>query len=159
MSGEVEAFRVEKRRVAATIELDSGEKIEGAFLCAPRSARHAGRETVAELLNATPRFVPFFAGEDSHHALVNKRRIRRVHLGDADLPGDPEILANFTEPRTVRLKLESGDTLEGDTRVSAPVGHTRTLDLLNESGSFLHLDAGDDHEIVNLDFVVSAEDA
>lgn len=159
MSGEVEAFRVEKRRVAATVELDTGKKLEGAFLCSPRSALHAGRETVAELLNAAPRFVPFFAGEDTRHELINKRLIRLVHLGEADLPGDPELLADFAEPRKVRLELDSGDALEGVTRVSAPVGHTRTLDLLNETGPFLHLDAGDDHQIVNLDFVISAADA
>lgn len=158
MSG-VDSFRVEKRRVAATIELDTGKKLEGVFLCAPHSQEHAGRETVAELLNAAPRFVVFFAGEDARHELVNKRRIRLVRLGEADLPGDPELLADFAEPRKVRLELESGDTLEGDTRVSAPVGHTRTLDLLNETGLFLHLDAGDDHLIVNLDFVVVAEGA
>jgi len=152
-------FHISKQRVEAEVELAGGMQLSGAFLCSPRSEHHAGRETVADLLNESARFVPFFPHGSEQSMLLNKDHVHVVRLPAPDLPGDPEQLADFTEPHGVVLRMIGGSALEGTTPVAAPVGHTRTLDQLNQAGRFMHLDAGDHHLIVNLDAVASAEDA
>lgn len=152
-------FRIPKQRILAEVDLEGGTMVSGSFLCAPHSEHHVGRETVADLLNEPSRFVPFFPESSEGPVLLNKDLLRVVRLPIADLPGDPEQLGDFSSPRSVVLRMVSGAALEGTVRVAAPVGHTRTLDLLNEPARFVHLDSDDHHLIVNLDAVVSAEDA
>ncbi len=151
-------FRIVKQRIEASVELQGGTRLSGGFLCAPRSEHHAGRETVADLLNEPSRFVPFFADGSEQPMLLNKNLVRVVKLAIEDLPGDPERLADFSSPREVVLRLDDGKALEGTAHVAAPVGHTRTLDLLNEPSRFVHVDCDDSHLIVNLDAVVSVEE-
>lgn len=151
-------FRIPKQRIEAEVELEGGMKLVGAFLCAPHSEHHAGRETVADLLNEPSRFVPFFPDSSAEPLLVNKSLVRVARLPVPDLAGDPESIPDFSSPRNVVLRMTGGTAIEGTARIAAPVGHTRTLDLLNELGRFMHVDGGDFHLIVNLDAVVSVED-
>jgi hypothetical protein len=142
------SFRIDKRRVQATVRLDGGTALEGAFQCAGQSSTHSGRETVADLLNACPRFVPFFAAGSPAPVLVSTQAITLVELAIAERDDADD---GWSEVRAVTLALRDHGEIAGSLRVEAPEGHRRTLDVVNEAGRFVLLDAGDRLLVVNLD--------
>jgi hypothetical protein len=105
-------------------------------------------------MNQRADFVPFFPSGRDAPVLLNKDAIRLVTLRAADLEVDP-----FAESRVLDLLLDDGSELRGSIHISAPLGHTRTLDSLNEAGRFLVLRADDCVHLVNLASVVLAADA
>jgi hypothetical protein len=150
------SFRIDKRRVAATVRLDTGAALEGAFLCAGQTAGHSGRETVVDLLNGSCRFVPFFPNRSSSPVLVSTRAIIVAELDASERDGAGD---DWSETRSVTIMLRAQGEITGDVTIVAPVGHRRTLDLVNEGGSFVLLDAGARLLVVNLDLALIVADA
>lgn len=151
-----ESFRITTQRVAATLVLGQGAPLRGEFPCAGQSHEQVGLDELGALLNQPAAFVPFFLEQRPAPILVNKRAIRVVEVTPSSeaLP-----LADFGEVRAVELLLDDGTELHGDLLVCAPLGHTRTLDTLNETGRFLLVVSGERVRFVNVDVITIAADA
>lgn len=150
------SFHIRKRRISATVRLDTGVALEGAFLCAPQASGHSGRETVVDLLNASARFVPFFSDRSEAPVLVSTRAIVLVELdaSERDVVDD-----EWTEARSVRVMLRGLGEVTGKLAIVAPEGHRRTLDMVNEGGGFVLIDSESRLLVVNLDLaLIVAED-
>ncbi len=149
------SFRITTTRVAATVTLTRGEPLSGAFSCAGAASRSAGSAELVALLNQAAGFVPFFPSDRHRPVLLGKHAIRLVEV-DAEqhltLPDE------FGEVRSLELLLDDGTELRGGIRISAPLGHTRTLDNLNEAGRFIVLRNDQRVLLVNLASVVLAAD-
>jgi hypothetical protein len=151
-----QGFRITTARLAVRVNLIRGEPLEGEFSCAGRSSERVGGAELAALLNQPTEFVPFFPRGHQAPVLLGKRAVRLVCL---DRTLDRSALDEFGETRALDLLLDDGMELRGEIRVSAPLGHTRTLDNLNEAGRFLVLRTDKDVLLVNLAAVVVAADA
>ena len=150
-----ESFRVSTQRIRVRVWLARGTPLAGEFPCAGPIRDRATVRDLAELLNRPTHFVPFFPAERTKPVLLNKAAIRFI---DCSVPPGDEI-NDFAEERSVELLLDDGEELHGKIEVSAPLGHTRTLDGLNESGRFLILRTDDRTLVVNLSVVALAADS
>ena len=124
-------------RVAAT--LFGGKKIVGEFFLTTRSSRHAGPETLLELLNDNTRsFVPFHLGTGT--TLLNRGSVRSVdfdtpELLDIFVKSDSEFIYSLqitfrTETKEMALQ---GFCFTGE----LPAGNRRPADLLNSPDLFM----------------------
>ncbi len=152
-------YRIEKRRVQVLLHDSEGEVWEGAFLCDPYSSRHSGPQLLSELLNDPQPFVPLFEEGKEAATLVHKRHILYVEM----IPGGGgvglEQVADFGDLKPVVLVLPHEHEVQGKVSVSGPEGQTRVLDYLNRSERFVQVLRSEGDCVVNLDFVIAANDA
>ncbi len=155
-----DSFRVTKYPVAASVQVVGGGELSGTFSCMTRSGRHTGPETLEDLLNDASRFVPFFPSDGSNApVLINKKNIVVVVVNPSEAASRPSATPDYSEPRALTLVLLGGREIDGLARISAPVGFTRTLDCINDTGAFLRLESQGKEIIVNLDMAVVVADA
>lgn len=152
------SYRISKRRIDASVRVQGAGELVGHFLCAEHSDTHGGAETLSDVLNEPARFVPFFPAGKKEPVFLNKQRITVVKLEGLVLLDDPAKVDAYDEARTVRVMFDDDDELVGSMRFSAPAGHRRTLDVLNEVGAFLYVEAEAAHYVVNLHHVLVASD-
>jgi len=145
-------FRITTTRLSAVVDLTQGESLEGAFSCAGPST---GTAELSDLLNHPTAFVPFFARGRDAPILLGKHAIRVVRL---DRACDAGSLDEFGEARELSLLLDDGTELRGEITISAPIGHTRTLDSLNEAGRFLVVRTASHVLLVNRTAIVVCAD-
>ncbi len=150
-----QGFRITTTRLSVTVNLNRGDPLEGDFSCAAPSSDQVGATELAALLNQSTDFVPFFPRGHDSPVLLSKRSVRIVRL---DRALDRSAQDDFGETRALDLLLDDGAELRGEIQVSAPLGHTRTLDNLNEAGRFLVLRTDDHILLVNLATVAIAAD-
>ncbi|MBN2195106.1 MAG: hypothetical protein JW751_19975 [Polyangiaceae bacterium] len=150
------SFRITTHRVPARVRLASGTTLTGQFSCAEQARQHVGSETLSDLLNDAARFVPFFAEGRDDPVLLGKHAIRTVELLEPDGVAPVEA---FGEERAIEVLLDDGTELLGSIHVAAPIGHTRTLDFLNETGRFVRVRRSDGVVLVNVAVVVVVADA
>ena len=147
-------FRVETRRVDATITVSSGPSTRGCFFTAGSSRHHGGPERVAELLNGAAGFFPFeiHEGDDATTVLYNRAQVILVGLNEneeAELPGYAVATRRF-----VSMLLSNGQRVVGFVRVYLPGGRDRLSDWTRQPDAFRYLETGDLTLLVNVAHIV-----
>jgi hypothetical protein len=148
-------FRVEKIRAAATLTLSNGASLVGYFFVAGASARHAGVERIADVLNGADRFFPFEvidAGGGPRTGLYNRDHVVLVMLASGDEARDSGY--DVAAPRRVSMLLSNNVRITGFVRVEQPYGHDRLSDYARGSRQFEYVEAATATFIVNLRHVV-----
>ncbi len=150
----VSQFRVEKRRVEATVSLSSGENVHGWFFVAGGSARREGPERVGDLLNAEPGFLPFerYDGGSARTVLYNRDHLVLVALADAEARRDPGY--ELATRHTIALVLANGRRIVGSVRVYRPQGRDRVSDWARGGDLFRYIETADATLLVNAAYIV-----
>jgi hypothetical protein len=144
-------LRVEKQRGHAVITLTSGESIAGHFFLAESGPTMAGRERVAELLNAEPGFFPF-EDDTGHTTLYNRDHVVSVEVPDLEARRDPGYA--IATARRVAVQLSNGRRLHGSVRIYRPEGRDRLSDWARHGQRFRYVETTEGTFIVNVDHVV-----
>jgi hypothetical protein len=151
----VSEFRIEKRRVEATLTLATGSTLQGCFFLAGSNANHSGPERVGDLLNGETGFFPFEhrCGELST-SLYNRTQLLLVRLpaGSNEAELDPGY--SVATERAVRIVLSNGEAVEGRVRVYRPSGRDRLSDYARSPERFRYVETADGTVIINADHIV-----
>jgi len=147
-------FRFEKRRVAATVTLSSGQSLRGYLFTAAESTRYGGPERVGDVLNADSGFFPLEIEEDggSRTVLCNRAHVVLVGLLDNEAERDPGY--SVATRRFVSVLLTTGQRVVGSVRVYQPAGHDRLSDWTRQPETFRYLETGDLTLLLNAAHIV-----
>jgi len=147
-------FRVEKRRVDATVTLSSGLSTRGYFFTAGTAATHDGPERVGELLNGEEGFFPFeiHEAQGTRTVLYNRAHVIIVGLNDNEEDRVPGYAV--ASRRFVSILLSNGQRVVGSVRVYRPKGRDRLSDWTRQPDTFRYLETGDLTLLVNATHVV-----
>ena len=141
-------LKLEMVRRRAEVVFSDGTRQSGDFFLSPRSPNHAGRESMAELLNGERSYIPL-ESRAGKIILVQKRSIVMVLL-EAD-----EVRKDLAYQRQIaaQVRFLSGENMEGTVYLDLPRSHSRLSDFLNYSKAFFCLEVGDRDYLVNSRFV------
>lgn len=131
---------VDKLRVVALVSEPGEEAVEGVFALNPQAQFHDGPETLLERLNSTDRVIPFQRSEDDAVLLLNRLEIEWV----LPAPNESKELIcpqtyRVTREEHIRVRLRSGEALEGLLRMELPEWFNRASDFLNGPEHFFPL--------------------
>ena len=131
---------IDKLRVTVRVSRPGEPAMEGRLSLCPHSARHAGPETLLELLDPPAGFLPFERSTDDAVLLLSRPDIQWVMAG----PGvDPELIRpptyRFTRKERVWVGLREGDVLDGLIQMELPENLNRVSDYLNGPERFFPL--------------------
>ena len=143
-------FRVEKRRVEATLTLTTGQRVRGYFFLGDTSMAGEGPERADDLLNSTPGFFPFERLDGAFPRIV---LYNTAHISLASVPRDAaqEVPGyEVATVRTVSLLLSSGEQVSGDIRVYLPQGRDRVSDWTRDPAVFRYLETAKATLLVNI---------
>ena len=141
-------LKLETIRRRVEVVFSDGTRESGDFFLSPGSPNHAGRESMAELLNGERSYIPLELGAGKI-ILVQKRSIVMVLL-EAD-----EVRKDLAYQRQIaaQVRFLSGENMEGTVYLDLPRSHSRLSDFLNYSKAFFCLEVGDRDYLVNSRFV------
>ena len=131
---------VHKLRAIAWVSEAGEEEVEGYFALTPQAQFHAGPETLLERLNSSDRVIPFHLAQNDGVMLLNRLEIQWV-IPAKSVPAElvcPQTYQVTREER-VRLRLLSGDIVEGLLRMELPEYFNRASDFLNSPEHFFPL--------------------
>jgi hypothetical protein len=131
---------IEKLRVTVRVSRGGEPAVEGIFSLSPHSARHAGPESLLELLDPPAGFLPFERIADEAVLLLSRPDITWVMAGTEV---DPELVRprtfRFTREERVRVCLRGGESLDGLIQMELPESLNRVSDYLNGPERFFPL--------------------
>jgi len=155
---EPSAFRVEKLRIGALINLTNGATIAGDFFVAQASPTLFGQERVAELLNSESGFVPFEVRESGgvRTALLNRDHIVTVAIRDHEARRVPGY--DIATARKVSVLMSDGRRIVGSVRVYRPEGRDRLSDWSRHGERFRYIESPDATFIANVAHIVEASE-
>jgi hypothetical protein len=141
------AFRFEKRRVEAAINLVGGDQVHGSFFVAS--------ERVGELLNQEGGFFPFeiHAGDRTHTVLYNRANLITATVPESEAARDPGYAV--ARRRDVWILLTDGRRLRGVVRVYRPEGRDRLSDWARQPETFRYVDTDEGTLLVNAAHIVA----
>ncbi len=126
------------------------EPVAGFIALAPAAPFHSGPETLLDRLNARDRVLPFERADDGAVMLVSRHDIDWVAPDpgvDPDRVGPHSYLV--TREERVRIRLASGEELEGLIQMELPDTFNRTSDFLNGAEDFYALHTAEGPRLVN----------
>lgn len=130
---------------AVTLRLADGTRLSGSLRL---PVENGGRPSpILDLLESSRDFVPLLL-ESGEGSLVARHSIETLEI-DADAGGAPVLPEADASVDVVTLRLESGATVSGVLRATAPEGYARMSDVFNAGGRFLVLLEGDRLLLVN----------
>jgi hypothetical protein len=144
-------FRVEKRRIEATLTLTTGQTVRGNFFLGDSAGE--SQERLDELLNRTSGFFPFerLDGGFPRVVLYNTAHVCMVsllaHIA-REVPG-----YEVAPVRRVSLLLSTGDQVSGHIRVYLPHGSERVSDWARDAATFRFLETSGATLLVNIHHV------
>lgn len=147
-------FRVDKRRVEATLTLTTGRSVRGSFFLGDATMLGDGPERVDDLLNRVTGFFPFERVDREQRSVVlySTAHVTMVTLFGQeahDVPG-----YEVAKVRHVSLVLSDGARLSGRVRVYQPEGRNRVSDWSHEPAVFRFLETEGGTLLVNINHVV-----
>jgi hypothetical protein len=139
-------LRVPTTAHQATVFCADGREFEGSVFVPESSQRHGGGMRVVEMLNdASSAFFPFRPRDGQPPFLLNKREIVVMSVAAAEETMDDE--APPTAVRMVVIELE-GRKVQGAALIDLPEAKSRVLDWVNRPETFLVVQDGDRHHLV-----------
>ncbi len=147
-------FRMNKRRVDATLTLTTGRTVRGSFFVGETTVLGDGPERVDDLLNTTPRFFPFERLDNGHQQVVlySIDHVALVTLFGHEAREVPGY--EVAKVRHISLILTGGERIAGQIRVYQPDGRNRVSDWSHESSPFRFLETEHGTLLVNINHVV-----
>lgn len=147
-------FRLNKRRIDATLTLTNGRTVRGSFFVGDTTVLGDGPERVDDLLNTTPRFFPFECFDNGHRRVVlySVDHVALVTLfGDEarEVPGYEVAAA-----RNISLMMSGGERISGQIRVYQPDGRNRVSDWSHDPARFRFIETQHGTLVVNITHVV-----
>jgi hypothetical protein len=141
------AFRFEKRRVEAAINLVGGDQVHGSFFVAA--------ERVGELLNQETGFFPFEirTGDGTKTVLYNRATLITAIIPESEAARDPGYA--IAKRRDVWILLTDGRRLRGVVRVYRPEGRDRLSDWARQPETFRYVDTDEGTLLVNAAHIVA----
>ena len=119
-------LRIEKGRLAVSVTLMSGTRVDGELYVQASAHYHGALEDAPELLNADEPFFPL-ALRTGDTVLVAKDNVRSVTVAWNDVHDD-ETLGISTR---VEVALRDGERVSGSLFIEPVAGRSRLLDYLN----------------------------
>ncbi|MDF1562151.1 MAG: hypothetical protein P1V51_03860 [Deltaproteobacteria bacterium] len=149
----MEAYRVPKTKVQATLGLAGREARQVSIFLAHQAERHAGPERPSDLLEGEATFFACVDAEDGfvliqREAVAFLKVATEVELGSDHLPAE-DLGASSAQAVPVTVMLEDDRPLEGTVVFLLPDAQQRLQDYLNVSGTFFPLRAGEEIYLVN----------
>ena len=147
-------FRLDKRRVEATLTLTTGRTIRGSFFLGETTMVGDGPERVDDLLNHTTGFFPFERLDNDQHRVVlyNTAHVTLVTLFGKEAREVPGW--EVAQVRYVSLILSGGEQVSGHVRVHQPDGRNRVSDWSHEPTVFRYVEITGSTLLVNINHVV-----
>ena len=141
------AYRFEKRRVEAIINLVGGDSVEGSFFVAA--------ERVGDLLNHEKGFFPFEIESGGHKktVLYNPANLISARLSESEAARDPGYA--LAKRRDIWLLLTDGRRIRGVVRVYRPEGRDRLSDWTRQPELFRYVDTDEGTLVVNAAHIVA----
>ena len=151
-------FRVEKRRVEATITLSNGETARGCFFVAGSGPLSEEPERVGQLLNLDDPLFPFERADEGRPVTVlyNRAHVVLVSLSDPEARRVPGY--EVATPRRVSLLLSSGSRIAGTVRVYRPEGRDRVSDWARDPSMFRYVETDAATLLVNVNHIVEVRE-
>jgi hypothetical protein len=148
-------YRVEKRRVKATLVLATGSFVEGNFFLADTSPHHAGPERLVELLNGSSGFLPFEVDDGGARvALYNRAQIALVRLAEMEIESQFDPSYSLAPRKSVSMLLATGAQITGDLHIVLRSESARLSDYATLDEPFRYLETTDTLYVVNFAHVV-----
>lgn len=150
----VSPFRMDKRRVEATLTLSTGRTVRGCFFLSDTTVVRDGPERVDDLLNQTTGFFPFerLDGEQRRVVLYNASHVTLVTLFGEEAREVPGY--EVAPVRHVSLILSGGERFSGRVRVYLPDGRNRVSDWSHDAAVFRYLETEHGTLLVNIGHVI-----
>ena len=131
---------IEKLGVTVRVSRSGEPVVEGVCSLSPDSQFHSGPETLLELVNSPAAMLPFLRHPDEAMLLLSRLDIQW-------LMADPGVAPELVRPRTyrftreerVRVRLRSGEEIEGLLQMELPETINRASDYLNGAEAFFPL--------------------
>jgi hypothetical protein len=144
------AFRFEKRRVEAVVNLTGGEAARGSLFVAG--------ERVSDLLNQETGLVPFEmqTAEGVQTVLYNRTHIISVWVSEGEAARDPGYAV--AKRRDIWILLADGRRLRGVVRVYRPEGRDRLSDWARQPETFRYVDTDEGTLLVNAAHIVAVSE-
>jgi hypothetical protein len=147
----VEYYKIPKRRVRILVKLPQGDPVVHYMFLSPFAQTHQGGEMVSDVLAQRGRVLPLM-GDDNRISIVFRSAIQWVRVFDPHEVEWHHYETRQGAPRVeVVLRFADGEVLEGAVYAIGPRGEQRVQDVINRREGFLHLEAGADLYLVNLD--------
>ena len=151
-------LRFEKRRNKAVIQFSNGETVEGNFFTGAGSVIRSGPERIGDLLNAESGFFPFeVSSEDGPQTLIYNRTYVVTVTVSSDEPRQ-ELGYDVATPKSVTMRLSTGQRLLGSIRVYRPEGHNRLSDWSKSRNQFHYLETDGWALLVNSAHIVEVSE-
>lgn len=147
-------FRFEKRQVAASLLLSTGDVRPGCFFVVASLTTHDGPERVGDLLNDAPGFFPF-QHENGATGQYNRDQVVLVTLPAGTHEEEQEPSFAVALRQEVSVTLSTGTTLEGIVFVAGPMGRERLSDYVRSARRFWYVVTSHGTVIVNSRHVVA----
>ena len=141
---------VDKLRVPVRLARLGSPPAAGTLALSPTAELHEGPETLLECLNAAQRVLPFELERGDAVLLLNRRHVEWVEAGatvEPRLVSPPTFMA--TREEWVRVRLASGETVEGVIAMEMPHEFNRASDYLNGDDDFFPLRTNTGTRLVN----------
>ena len=144
------AFRFEKRRVEAIVNLSGGDTARGSLFVAG--------ERVSDLLNQGDGLFPFeiHTPEGTRTVLYNRSHVVSVSVSDGEAARDPGYAV--AKRRDICIVLSDGRRLRGVVRVYRPEGRDRLSDWARQPETFRYVDTDEGTLLVNAAHIVAVSE-
>jgi hypothetical protein len=151
-------LRFEKRRNKAVILFSTGETVEGNFFTGAGSVLRSGPERIGDLLNAESGFFPFeVSNQDGPQTLIYNRAYVVTVSVSSDEPRQ-ELGYDVATPKSVSIRLSTGQRLLGSIRIYRPEGHNRLSDWSKSRSQFHYLETDAFALLVNSAHIVEVSE-
>jgi hypothetical protein len=143
----VDGFRIVKDRMAVSVTLLGGERVDGEVFVQHPPDGAARQEEPRDVLNAPE---PFFPVRDGRGRVVLLAKDRVAEVTGREVIGDDEVRRASARSAMLELTLTNGMTRTGSVLLELPSGRPRLLDFLNrEHERFLTLYTAEGARLIN----------
>lgn len=146
-------MKIEKFKCRANVHFSNGGSLDVHFFLGYQAKRHAGAETLLDVLNSDRTFVPVEDILMNEVLLIGKTRIVYLELSEAGAVYEGE--ASVELPVTVELV--NGETLKGSFLTDLPSESRRASDYLNITPQYICIQSNSNWLVVNKDYVLSVK--
>lgn len=129
-------FKVEMIKKAASVIFPDSTRLDGSFFVSKGSPNHPGIESISELLSNDKDFLPFEL-MDGEVVILRKKNIVLIQVQQDEHFREDLHLRQIP----VRMRLLSGETMEGTIFSDLPENQPRLSDFLNAGHKFFYLKA------------------
>jgi hypothetical protein len=142
-------YRVEKSELSVVVFQADGSIMKGVVFLGATAYKHAGKQTLLDLLKEPGDFFPF-RSESGEFCITNKQTITHLRFVP---PEQEEEYQSLGDRENVEIKFVGGEQLSGTVVIEMPEGRSRLFDFINVMEGFFLLQNEEAHYLVNVSHV------